>query len=105
MGVVRVETEDTRELKSHFAFGKNWAEFARELSEEQIDEAVAALKRLLQCESLAGKRFIDIGCGSGLRSLAALRMGADELIAVDIDPDSASTTRSVLEKHAPGLNW
>jgi 2-polyprenyl-6-hydroxyphenyl methylase/3-demethylubiquinone-9 3-methyltransferase len=32
-------------------------------------------------------------------------MGAAELIAVDIDPDSASTTRSVLERHAAGLNW
>jgi SAM-dependent methyltransferase len=96
---------DGTQLESHFAFGKNWAEFARELSDDQIDEAVAALKRLLACESLAGKRFIDIGCGSGIHSLAALRIGADEVVAVDIDPDSVNTTRALLEKHAANLNW
>jgi SAM-dependent methyltransferase len=96
---------DVTQLESHFAFGKNWAQFARELSEDQIDEAIAALKRLLACESLAGKRFIDIGCGSGIHSLAALRIGADEVLAVDIDPDSVNTTRALLEKYAASLNW
>jgi SAM-dependent methyltransferase len=100
-----VEADDLTQLQSHFAFGRNWAQFAQKVSEEQTLEAVIGMQRLLQSESLAGKRFIDIGCGSGIHSLAALRMGADEVVAVDIDPDSVGTTRSLLEQYAPTLNW
>jgi SAM-dependent methyltransferase len=98
-------TDDLTALESHFAFGKNWAEYARTVSDEQIEEAVIGLKRLLQSESLAGKRFLEIGCGSGIHSLAAIRLGADAVVATDIDPDSASTARTLLEKHAATQNW
>ena len=40
--------------------------------------------------------FLDIGCGSGLPSLAAGRLGAARIYAVDIDPQSVVTTHSVL---------
>lgn len=33
-----------------------------------------------------GGRVLDLGCGSGILSIAALRLGAAEAVAVDIDP-------------------
>ena len=32
-----------------------------------------------------GERVLDLGCGSGILSVAALRLGADSAVAVDID--------------------
>jgi 2-polyprenyl-6-hydroxyphenyl methylase/3-demethylubiquinone-9 3-methyltransferase len=90
--------------ETHFAFGKNWADYATLVGEAQIREAERGLQRLLD-HHVAGSRFLDIGCGSGIHSLAALRLGAAEVVAVDIDPDSVATTRALLEKHAPGGPW
>ena len=37
-------------------------------------------------------RMIDIGCGSGVLSITALKLGAGKTIAVDVDPESVSAT-------------
>ncbi|CAM2005930.1 50S ribosomal protein L11 methyltransferase [Acanthopleuribacter pedis] len=36
---------------------------------------------------LAGKRVLDIGCGTGILSIAAEKLGAAEVFGFDIDPD------------------
>lgn len=90
--------------RSHFAFGKNWASYAKLITNAQLDEAIAGLRRLAGGD-LAGKRFLDIGCGSGLHALAALQLGAREVVALDIDPDSIATTRRLLEANANGAPW
>ena len=92
---------DLLEQKSHFAFGKNWASYARLVTDARVEEAIASLRRLAGGD-LTGKRFLDIGCGSGLHSLAALRLGAGEVVALDIDPDSVATTRELLAANAAG---
>lgn len=89
-----------RKVDSHFAFGENWASFARGIDEDRIAAAVDALQRLIEPEILRGSRFLDIGSGSGLHSLAAAKLGVGELLALDIDPNSVATTRSVLNLHA-----
>lgn len=43
--------------------------------------------------ALAGKRVLDYGCGSGLLAIAALRLGAAQADAVDIDPQAIVATR------------
>src|SRR5207245_4088758 len=48
--------------------------------------------------------FLDIGCGSGLHVLAAARLGASPIVAVDIDPLSVETTRNLLDLHVPAVN-
>jgi 2-polyprenyl-3-methyl-5-hydroxy-6-metoxy-1,4-benzoquinol methylase len=93
--------KDLTRLETHFAFGHNWSDYADKIGEEQIIEARNALQRLLGNEVLAGKRFLDIGCGSGLHSLAALQLGAAEVVATDIDPESVNTTERVLRRFAP----
>jgi SAM-dependent methyltransferase len=89
---------------AHFAFGKNWASYANLVTEAQIQDAVAGLQRLAGGD-LAGKRFLDIGSGSGLHTLAALILGASEVVSIDIDPDAVATTRLMLEAHAAGRPW
>ena len=37
---------------------------------------------------LQGKIVVDFGCGSGILSLAALKLGAKEVIGIDIDPQA-----------------
>lgn len=96
---------DLTRIDSHFAFGKNWAAYAKTISEAQIDESIRALSKLLGDVSLDGRRFLDIGCGSGLHSLAALRLGAGEVVATDIDVDSITTTKEILGLHAKGLSF
>jgi len=89
---------------SHFAFGKNWASYSRLVTEVRMQAAVDSLRKLAGGD-LQGKRFLDIGCGSGLHALAALRLGAREVVALDIDGDSVMTTQQVLRTHAAGQSW
>ena len=41
---------------------------------------------------LSGKRIIDYGCGSGILAIAALLLGADDAIGVDLDPQALEAT-------------
>ncbi len=38
-------------------------------------------------------RVIDVGCGSGILSIAALKLGAASALGVDIDPESVKNSR------------
>lgn len=72
-----------------FAFGENWRQFLAVLNEERIAEAEKSLQTMLGVRDLADKSFLDIGCGSGLFSLAARRLGA-RVHSFDYDPRSAA---------------
>jgi SAM-dependent methyltransferase len=47
---------------------------------------------------LSDRAFLDIGCGSGLHALAAARLGASPIVAIDIDPRSVETARALLSR-------
>ena len=40
----------------------------------------------------SGSRIFDFGCGSGILSVAALKLGADYVVASDIDPQAVTAT-------------
>jgi len=40
-----------------------------------------------------GERILDIGCGSGILGLCALRLGSTSMIGIDIDEDAIPATR------------
>jgi SAM-dependent methyltransferase len=88
------------DVASHYEFGENWKDFATGLSEPAIAEAVASFSKLVLPEEIAGQDMLDIGCGSGLHALAALRMGATTVTALDLDPHSVETTKAVLGRFA-----
>ncbi|MGZ3275156.1 MAG: class I SAM-dependent methyltransferase, partial [Caulobacteraceae bacterium] len=89
-----------------YGFGKNWAEFIKEkLSDEIVEDSRRHMAELLKSDSLKGKTFLDIGCGSGIHSLAALRMGAEKIISFDYDVDSVNTTKKVREWAGAPDNW
>jgi ribosomal protein L11 methyltransferase len=49
--------------------------------------------QILDSMDLAGKTLIDYGCGSGILGLAALKLGAAHVTAVDLDPQALLATR------------
>jgi len=48
----------------------------------------------LESNSLAGRVLVDYGCGSGILGIAALKLGARRVHAIDIDPQAQIATRS-----------
>lgn len=42
---------------------------------------------------LRGKQVLDNGCGTGVLGIAAARLGAESVVAVDVDEHSVSSTR------------
>ncbi len=93
------------DVSTHFAFGENWRNYSATIDEQRIGSAVEDLARLLGTNSLKGLSFLDIGCGSGLHSLAALRLGAQKVFAVDIDPISVETCNNVLSQSTTSREW
>jgi SAM-dependent methyltransferase len=85
---------------SRFEFGANWRRFLETVDESRIEAAVGSLRQMLGVESLAGQRFLDVGSGSGLFSLAANRLGAS-VYSFDYDPQSVACTREMKRRFAP----
>lgn len=52
-------------------------------------------------ETVARKRVLDLGAGSGLVGIAAMRAGAAEVVASDIDPFAVAAIDLNLELNAP----
>jgi len=83
-----------------FAFGDNWLSYLSTLDGDRIEQAERSIRELLRVDTLAGKRFADIGCGSGLFSLAARRLGAT-VYSLDFDPQSVECARLLRNRYAP----
>lgn len=89
---------------TRFEFGDNRQSFAANYTEDRRAFARAQLERLVGSE-IRGATFLDIGCGSGLHSLAALDLGAEAVTAIDIDPVSVATAEALLGRYAAGKPW
>jgi SAM-dependent methyltransferase len=86
-----------------FAFGKNWSRFVEAVSEPAIDRSAASISALVG--DLRGKSFLDIGCGSGIHSLAAARLGAARVHSFDFDLDSVTAAGRLKAAWAPTSAW
>jgi len=88
-----------------FAFGENWVDYARRIDESHVEQAIQGLRQLLGVEDLKGKRFLDIGSGSGVHAVAALRLDAAHVDAVDFDPRSVEASTATLTRFSAGQSW
>ncbi len=48
---------------------------------------------------LRGKTVIDFGCGSGILAIAALKLGAQSAVGIDIDPQAILASRNNAEQN------
>lgn len=72
---------------THFNFGENWEHYSQSvLSQESLESAIKSIQNLLQTQNLEEKSFLDVGCGSGLFSIAASELNASRIIGIDINP-------------------
>lgn len=85
---------------NRFTFGKNWRRFIDSVNNDSIRAAENALIAMLG--DVYGKSFLDVGCGSGLSSLAAHRLGA-LVRSFDYDPQSVACTLELQRRY--GLQW
>jgi len=83
-----------------FEFGENWRRFLSVLDDRRIEVAEASLRKMLGVETLSGMKFLDIGSGSGLFSLAARRLGA-KVHSFDYDPSSVACTAELRRRYFP----
>lgn len=49
--------------------------------------------RFLEREMIGGERVLDYGCGSGILAIAAAKLGAMHVHAVDVDPEALAAAR------------
>jgi len=88
---------------SAFAFGANWEKFLSTVNESRIEAAQKSLIDLLNESDLKSKRFLDVGSGSGLFSLAANQLGAD-VTSIDVDAQSVACTSELRRRYGEVLN-
>ncbi|MFA5778958.1 MAG: class I SAM-dependent methyltransferase [Elusimicrobiota bacterium] len=91
-------------MTKHFEFGKNWKDYSSDINDIRITIAEESLKEMLGANNISGKTFLDIGCGSGLFSLAAVRLGAKNVFSFDYDDDSVKISTVLKEKYACNTN-
>lgn len=80
--------------KIRFNFGDNWKDFSDNVLQEQsLKEAVDSLDELVGKDTISDKTFLDIGCGSGLFSIAAVKLGAKKVIGFDLSKESVDASK------------
>lgn len=57
---------------------------------------------LLQEIDVAGKSVIDVGTGSGVLAIAAAKLGASHVVALDNDPDALENARGNVKRNGVG---
>ena len=76
--------------KLRYSFGKNWINFVNKIQKENFFNSKKSLRSIIDKRKKIS--FIDVGCGSGLFSLAANEY-YKKVVSIDVDPDSIKATK------------
>ena len=91
--------------KVTFSFGENWQNYLLQITEEDINKSQKELEELLGSKKIEDKTIIDIGCGSGIHSLAFLRLKAASIFSFDYDERSVEASKILQKKYWSEANW
>ncbi len=93
-----------QEKSAPFPFGENWLRYIKTFNKENLRESRLSLQELLGVKSLKEKFFMDIGCGSGIFSLAAIDMNAQKVISLDNDQKSVEAC-NIIKRRNNAKHW
>jgi ribosomal protein L11 methyltransferase len=65
-------------------------------------ETTRLVLTILERRIAGGERVLDVGCGSGILSIAAVRLGAASAVAIDVDRDAVAVARRNADLNAVG---
>lgn len=88
-----------------FSFGENWLNYLTVLNEKRFQAARQSLVDLLGLADLTNHTFLDIGCGSGLFSGAAVVLNAQTVTSVDVDLQSVTACRQLKAQLGEPPQW
>jgi ribosomal protein L11 methyltransferase len=63
-------------------------------------ESTRLVMQALDKHVRGGERVLDVGCGTGILAICALKLGAREARCIDVDPDAIAVTRENAEFNA-----
>jgi len=93
-------------IKPSFSFGINWKNFLKsKFDDDRLAIAKKELLDFLGVSNLQSQTFVDIGCGSGIHSLAALQAGVSSLYSFDYDIESVNATKRLHEREGRPVHW
>lgn len=85
-----------------FDFGENWRRYSTvALDAARVQAAREALIELVGQARVSGKRFLDVGCGSGIVAIAAAHCSAAEVVGIDISADAVEVSRKNATRYGP----
>jgi 2-polyprenyl-3-methyl-5-hydroxy-6-metoxy-1,4-benzoquinol methylase len=95
-----------RQDDTRFEFGRNWHEFIQKnFGPDRVETSRRHMLDFMGRTSLDGLTMLDIGCGSGLHSIAALQAGAASVHGFDYDENSVRASRYVQQRMGNPSNW
>ena len=60
-------------------------------------ETTSLCVKLLEEHIEEGSRVLDVGCGSGILSIAEALLGAEDVLGIDIDPTAVTVAKENIE--------
>ncbi|MFC5295852.1 class I SAM-dependent methyltransferase [Bosea minatitlanensis] len=85
--------------------GTGTISFKKNFGKEKVEISKQHILKFMGRENLNGLTVLDIGCGSGLHSVAMLEAGAAKIHGFDYDPNSVKATQFIQKQVGHPENW
>jgi 2-polyprenyl-6-hydroxyphenyl methylase/3-demethylubiquinone-9 3-methyltransferase len=75
------------------------------LTAQKLKLAESSLAEFVGEDAIKQKSFLDVGCGSGVSSYAAYRLGASRVVSFDVDPECVQCCKLMHSRAGTPGNW